>query len=1511
MRFLMTGVSPRWVAARSGRFLRRQFVNSGLALLVCVLINGASAHGQQRDGVHTGQRAQATAEATGSKAHKKPPRFSGWTRARQDGPEAFEKFSALLRRKAPVAHVQTGANPEAGVSGRGALEPRQSARSIAQTTMPTKIPGIVSRPSLPAGAIPTASVAGDFNNDGKLDWIVANGGDNSLFVYLGNGDGTAQLPTIVQLIGTAPLGLATADVNGDGKLDLVVVEADTQTVGVLLGNGDGTFQAETQIYISSQPISVTIADVNKDGKLDLVVGVVSAGAVNSGPFAVLLGTGGGSFAGPIFASNGNGLSDQNGYSVSVADVNGDGIPDVLCAGTDASGGTAQIYIGKGDGTFTAGQALNTTDIATGVFADITGDGCPDAIIATIDSLVYVFPGDCHGKFDDTTNLQLYGMGDPVYGLAVADINGDGKPDLVTGGFPFDPGIGAGALAGNLLGVRLNDGTGHLGALTVYAGDPGMFSLVVADLKGNGFPEVVTANQDFNSVSVYQNDGSGGFGAPSGGYIGYLNGSTVGTANPMFSQFLVTDIEGNGSDDILQIQYPSGGSQAIPGGSLAVLLNQGNGKFAPPVHSSIFNAGDLIVDYVVANFRNPGKGDLLAEVGDEANNLQPSIAFAPNMGNGQFGVATITALPAYPSGSLASGLGVGDFNGDGKLDAVIVAQGGTQNNEFSIVMLLGKGDGTFRQSTQSLTGPILPFSVGIPKTPAPVVVEDVNGDGKMDLLIWFQQTGEVVEFLGNGDGTFQAPTVVLQNVQELAMRDLNHDGLIDLVQVEGGPFASGQTLSVNVYLGQPGGTFSAPTNYAPFAGQPPGFSTGATPDSQTAQYAQLVGDFNGDGNPDIAIFQTDVYSNQYVQFLTGKGDGTFVPNYDLFPLGEMRQDTPTLTLANLLGDGKDVFLFEDDFGATYHTIEAATGPSFQIQMDEAPVISGSDALRVNVNTSSADTVIQLTSSDPDIQIAQHATVPAGQLSIDVPFNILSNFNASKVFSITVQSGSESHVTYNFVAPPGSSSFAAQFVGDHGSTVSVARGSTTDLVNLAVASQGEAAATFQVVGCLGLPAGATCNFMSPSFAVPVGTLVDPFFSIATTDSTATGSYPFQVQITDGAETLYPSGTLNIGDFTVSVLPASLTASAGTIANYTYSIGSIAGFTTQITITCENLPSGAQCPTTFVTPGTTGPLQVTVGEQTAPGTYTFTLSGNTGNTTHTATAQLKVVDIAVATLGQTQANFSSTLIGATSVIPIALQNTGSGPLDIQSVAATTSQGASGTFTQSNNCGASLAVNAQCTLSVTFAPTAVGAATGSLQITDNAGGSPQTIPLSGSGGDFNLAVASGGATSATITAGQTATYKLTVQPRQFQGSITLTCAGAPSETNCVVSPAQIPLVNGAAAPFQVQLATTAPSNGELRIIRIMPPRPGVWSTAILVLAFVLWGGFIFRERRQLLLRLGVSAILAAALLPAGCGGGGGGGGGGTGPQNFGTPPGTYTITITAQASGATRTINLILVAQ
>ena len=93
------------------------------------------------------------------------------------------------------------------------------------------MPGVQLRPTLPAGSIPTSVVTGDFNQDGHMDFIVANALDNDLWIYLGKGDGTFQLPRVIPLSkGLAPVGLAVGDLRGIGKLDLVLAEADTETV---------------------------------------------------------------------------------------------------------------------------------------------------------------------------------------------------------------------------------------------------------------------------------------------------------------------------------------------------------------------------------------------------------------------------------------------------------------------------------------------------------------------------------------------------------------------------------------------------------------------------------------------------------------------------------------------------------------------------------------------------------------------------------------------------------------------------------------------------------------------------------------------------------------------------------------------------------------------------------------------------------------------------------------------------------------------------------------------------------------------------------------------------------------------------------------------------------------------------------------------------------------------------------------------------------------------------------
>ena len=280
-------------------------------------------------------------------------------------------------------------------------------------------------------------------------------------------------------------------------------------------------------------------------------------------------------------------------------------------------------------------------------------------------------------------------------------------------------------------------------------------------------------------------------------------------------------------------------------------------------------------------------------------------------------------------------------------------------------------------------------------------------------------------------------------------------------------------------------------------------------------------------------------------------------------------------------------------------------------------------------------------------------------------------------------------------------------------------------------------------------------------------------------------------------------------------------------------------------------------------------------------------------------------VATLSSASLAFANQVVNTASPPQaVTLSNTGNAALSVAEV------GTSGDFAQSNDCGTLVAAGGACAINVTFNPTAAGLRTGALTINDNAPGSPHTVALSGTGTDFALAAASGGSTSATVNAGQTATYNLQVAPTGFSGNVALSCAwtlSQPRGTNCTVSPTSVNVDGTNAAPFTATVTTTARS--------LAGPRPDSWPPARIgprAVPLVVWllGLMILmtlaaRRRRRVYAGLAVSMLFV--LLWAACGGGGGAGAPPPSPQT-GTPAGTYTLTITGAAGGVTRTATLTL---
>jgi hypothetical protein len=430
------------------------------------------------------------------------------------------------------------------------------------------------------------------------------------------------------------------------------------------------------------------------------------------------------------------------------------------------------------------------------------------------------------------------------------------------------------------------------------------------------------------------------------------------------------------------------------------------------------------------------------------------------------------------------------------------------------------------------------------------------------------------------------------------------------------------------------------------------------------------------------------------------------------------------------------------------------------------------------------------------------------------------------------------------------------------------------------------------------------------------------------TAAGTRTGAVTITDNAspatQTVSLTGT-GVATPLVSLSPASLTFPAQKVGTSSSAqrvtlknTGSAVLTITSITVsgdfsqtnTCgSSLAASASC-TLSVTfkPTATGTRTgaVTITDNANPATQTISLTG-------TGVSSGRVF------LSPASLTFPAQAVGTSSTAQsVTLSNTGSAALSITGITA------SGDSSQTNTCGSSVAANANCTLSVTFNPTAAGTRTGAVTIADDAVGSPQTVPLTGTGEDFTLTAPPGSSTSASVSPGGTASYTLSVVAvGGFNQNISFTCTGAPSEAACTVSPSSLTL-SSSPTNVTVKVTTTAPSVGAPRPNPLPPLGPVqscpwlLWTVALAALGSLAratrgWVQPGVRGSRAGFVTFAALLLVMGAM--AACGGGGGGGGEPAPPSSSGTPPGTYTLTVTGTcASGSTnlsQSLNLTLQVQ
>jgi hypothetical protein len=334
---------------------------------------------------------------------------------------------------------------------------------------------------------PHGIAVGDFTGSGKVDLAVTGSQSNTVGILLGNGNGGFQ-PAGTFATGPTPVGAVAGDFNGDGKLDLAIANSGLDNVSILLGNGDGTFGTATNFGAGQTPAYLVAGDFNGDGKLDLAVTNQAGNNVS-----ILLGKGDGTFGAPTNFSTG--IEPQ---FIAVGDLNGDGKPD-LAIGDLANGGlgSVSVLLGKGDGTFQPAVTLatNSPEAAGIAIADFNGDGKPDIVVANFGAAsVSVFLGNGIGAFQSAVSSPVgSGFASGPWALAAGDFNGDGKTDVAVIAFELQdvallPGLG----------------NGQFGPAQFFGADALPYAIASIP-QGQGKPhDLVVVNEERNLVTVLKN-----------------------------------------------------------------------------------------------------------------------------------------------------------------------------------------------------------------------------------------------------------------------------------------------------------------------------------------------------------------------------------------------------------------------------------------------------------------------------------------------------------------------------------------------------------------------------------------------------------------------------------------------------------------------------------------------------------------------------------------------------------------------------------------------------------------------------------------------------------------------------------------------------------------------------------------------------------------------------------------------------------------------------------------------
>jgi hypothetical protein len=955
----------------------------------------------------------------------------------------------------------------------------------------------------------------------------------------------------------------------------------------------------------------------------------------------------------------------------VADVNGDGKPDVVIAAgcvsygipnCPASGNAVVVYLSNGDGTFQApiltGVPAGLRSIAVG---DFNGDGKLDVAAASdcycdqasTGGVIVILLGNGDGTFSVGATLDFQGVVGQASTLAVGDFNHDGKLDLVAGVECYDipvNGCGVGAVEvflgngdGTFFGPNVNQTAGNSGLLPV-----------VGDFNGDGKLDIIAANA-YDNLTILLGNGDGTF-------------AETNTSIPYgVTGIVAADLNGDGKLDLAVGAYP---------GSLEVLFGNGDGTFQSPVGYStgVGNAVTNDTEVVATDLNGDGKPDLIigGTLGGYGFN---GAAVLLNDGHGNFTLSNTYGVGGWEYLFLATG----DFNGDGKSDVVLVSQCSQSyliaDNcpDGTLTVVLGNGNGTLR-GAQSID-----LTSSMPTDGLSVVAADFNGDGRQD-LVFPSGCGPGVSctpsgftlLLSNGAGGYQAPlsfTAPVEGSRWLVVGDFNGDGKPDVVTFnDSDPSATAD--SVSVFLNTGNGTFAAPTVLE---------AGGTTPT------AMATGDFNGDGKLDIAVLEYDSSSQPLLGILLGNGDGTFQPvitsstnNFGMW-----------MAAADLNGDGKTdlIMLANGPEGSAEVFLSNGDGTFTAGQVYDS---GGRGSAAVAVGDVNGD-------GKPDMLIANQCEPDGGGYD---------NNCANGAIGILLGNGDG---TFN--PAPG------QVITD-GNLQSISLADLNADGKLDVVASTETG----VAVLLGKGNG---TFQPPTIYAALENFQNVQLAIADLDGDGgldivqPSGNNLAILYSQGFQFPIPVFTPSSLKFANQVIGTTSAAKIVTLANK----GTATLNLTSITSGGEFAVASSTCGSSLAI-GKTCKVKVTF-TPSAPGTRTGQLVFTDNGVPQTQTVPLSGTGVEPAVLAPASGTYPARKVGTTSPPKIfTLTNEQSVSLNAISIST------SGDFAVSaTTCGTSLPAKGKCTISVTFTPAAKGTRTGQLSVSDSASNSPQVSNLTGTG--------------------------------------------------------------------------------------------------------------------------------------------------------------------------------------